>query len=66
MRKDLGVLVNKKLVMSQQRALAAQRANCIQGYIKRGVASEEREGIVPLCLCKAPSGVLCPSLGPAV
>jgi len=47
--KDLGLLVNKKLDMSHQCVLAAQKANHILDCIKSSMGSRSREAIPALC-----------------
>ena len=47
-RRILGVSVDKRLNMSWQRVLAAQRANCILGSVKKSMTSKSREVILPL------------------
>jgi len=65
--KDLGALVEKKLNVSSQCVLPAQKANRVLGCIKRSVGSRARDVILLLCsaLVRPPPGVLRPALEPS-
>ncbi|KAJ7418842.1 rna-directed dna polymerase from mobile element jockey-like [Willisornis vidua] len=47
-KKNLGVLVNNKLSMSQLCALVSKKANGILGYVRKNIVSRLREVILPL------------------
>lgn len=63
LEKNLEVLVDNRLTMSQQCALVAKKVNGILECIRKSVTSRSREVIFPICPGEATSGVLHPVLG---
>lgn len=68
-KKDTGVLVDTKLIISQQSTFAAKEANTILGCIRQSIGSRSRELstlMKPYLLStdEAISGVLCPVWAP--
>jgi len=66
--KDLGVLVGKKVTVSQECILAAVKGSGILGCVRKSVFSRSRELILRFnsALVEATPGVLCPVLGSPV
>ena len=64
--RDLGVLVDDKVTVSQQRALVAQKASGLLGCIECGQRVEGGSPPPLLCPGEAPSAVLRPVLGSPV
>ncbi|GAB0184817.1 mitochondrial enolase superfamily member 1 [Grus japonensis] len=64
--RDLVVLVDNKLNMSEECAAVAKQANRMLGCMNQNITIRDKEVTIPLSACHATSGIWCSVLVPAI